>query len=126
LTYIQIAYPIILLFVYLITFTIRSIVTARSDIDSLPHPEQLGPGGKPLPKKKNHQPRKETDITEDLDFSKPRKLLFEWLSVGVIASLGSNVIVVIVHALLARREAWWCGQAPTVCVACHEPCLITC
>ena len=42
LTYTQIAYPIILLLIYLITFTVRSITTARNDNDTTNQPEQLG------------------------------------------------------------------------------------
>ncbi|CAK1363534.1 Heavy metal tolerance protein [Cercospora beticola] len=116
LDYLQIAYPITLLVLYLTTFTVRSIVTARSDSDTLPsqRPEQLGPGGKPLPRKKNNAVKKESDISPDLDFARPRKLLFEWLSVGVIFSLSANILVVIVHAISARDEGWWCGQAPTI------------
>ena len=54
-------------------------------------------------------------MLEALDFSKPRKLLFEWLSVAVVFTFAGNILVVIVHALYARKEQWWCGQAPTVC-----------
>jgi len=110
LTHLQIAYPIILICLYVIAFTARSIHTAHNDNDTQSPSEQLGPGGKPLPQK--HQ--KEADIHNQLDFSKPRKLLFEWLSVGVIASLAANIVVVVVHALWEREENWWCGQAPTV------------
>ena len=65
-----------------------------------------------MPKKNqnNHQPRG----AESSDFTRPRKLLFEWLSVGVLASLLGNIAVVIVHALYAREEHWWCGVATTV------------
>ena len=70
------------------------------------------PGGKPLPKK--HNTKKEPDNPDFLDFSRPRKLLFEWLTVAVIFSLVGNIVVVIVHALYARDEQWWCGQAATV------------
>lgn len=42
LTYLHIAYPIILLFVYLFAFTARSIATARNDNDAETQPEQLG------------------------------------------------------------------------------------
>ena len=42
LIYTQIAYPIILLFVYLIAFTVRSVATARNDNDTSQQPEQLG------------------------------------------------------------------------------------
>ncbi len=44
LTYVQIAYPILLLFVYLIAFTVRSIVTSssRDESNDTSEPEQLG------------------------------------------------------------------------------------
>ena len=121
LRYTQVAYPIALLILYLVAFTVRSITTSRKDEDDVPQqPEQLGPGGKPLPKKHNNGGPKEPDIPADLDFSRPRKLLFEWLSVAVIASFIANIVVVIVHALVARKEGWWCGEAPTVCLGKHD------
>ena len=112
-TYTQIAYPILILLLYLFTFVIRSVATARNGNEHEPQDQQLGPGGKPLPTK-NPNNSKEPDVPHYLDFSKPRKLLFEWLSVGVIFSLAGNIVVVIIHALYARKEKWWCGQAPTV------------
>lgn len=114
LRYSQIAYPIVLLLLYLVTFTVRSVLTASEEEDAVHEPEQLGPGGKPLPLRKNNGPKKQPNIPHGLDFSRSRKLLFEWLSVAVIFSLSANIVVVIVHALLARKERWWCGEAPTV------------
>lgn len=114
LRYTQIAYPIVLLLLYLVAFTVRSVLTASKEEDAVHEPEQLGPGGKPLPSRKNNGPKKQPKIPQNLDFSRSRKLLFEWLSVAVIFSLGINIVVVIVHALLARKERWWCGEAPTV------------
>lgn len=111
-TTVHVVYPILLLFLYLIAFTVRSIRTARNDNDNDP-PPQLGPLGKPLPSK-HHAGQKAEVIPQELDFSKSRKLLFEWLSVGVLFSLLGNIAVVIVHALYARKERWWCGQATTV------------
>ncbi|KAI7097876.1 putative ABC transporter [Hortaea werneckii] len=111
LTYVQIAYPIVLICLYIITFTIRSITTARNDDQDNLEPEQLGPGGKPLPQKSK---KKEPAIPNDFDFSRPRKLLFEWLSLGVLGSIGGNIAVVIVHAIVGREEHWWCGQSPTI------------
>ena len=112
-TTVHIVYPILLLCLYLTAFTARSIYTARNDNDTQP-PPTIGPLGKPLPKKNQNSPPSEQVIPQELDFSKPRKLLFEWMSVGVIFSLLGNVVVVIVHALYARKERWWCGQATTV------------
>ncbi|KAG9651682.1 putative ABC transporter, partial [Aureobasidium melanogenum] len=112
LSIVHFAYPIVLLFFFLTTFTIRSILTARTDgsDDSKSEP-QFGPGGKPLPKKK--APVDNTKNTF-LDFSRPRKLLFEWLSLAATLTLAGNAVTVIVHALYARKEEWWCGQATVV------------
>ena len=41
LTYFQIIYPILLLFLYVVAFTVRSIATARNDNVQI-EPEQLG------------------------------------------------------------------------------------
>ena len=108
----QIAYPLLILFVYLITFTVRSIATSHNDNDNLKPQTLLGPQGKPLPSK-NHNIR-EPPPADSLDFSRARKLLFQWLNVGVCLSVAGNIIVVIVHAIYGRKEGWWCGQAPTV------------
>ena len=115
LTYLQVAYPIILLILFIAAFTVRSIVTARNDNDALQQPEQLGPGGKPLPKKKD---KKDLSEANALDFSRPRKLLFQFLSAAVLLSLLGNIVLVIIHALVARNDRWWCGQATTVCASC--------
>ena len=111
--YVQIAYPLVVLFVYLFAFTVRSIKTSRRSSDALANdePRQLGPNGKPLPAPK---PKKDGDSIRALDFSRARKLLFQWLTVGVACSLLGNIIVVIVHALYSRKEGWWCGVAPVV------------
>lgn len=112
-TTIHILYPILLIVLYLTAFAVRSIATARSDPDSQPVP-QLGPLGKPLPAKNQYAGQKAPVIPQELDFSRSRKLLFEWLTVGVLFTLLGNIVVVIVHALYARKERWWCGQATTV------------
>lgn len=110
LVYLQIANPIILLFFFLIAFTVRSIVTVANDNDTTPDNERTGPGGKPLPKKTAKKP----NDTSAFDFSRPRKLLFQWLSLGTTLSFVANIITVIVHTLYARNDQWWCGQATTV------------
>lgn len=110
LTYLQIAYPIVLLLLFVTSFTVRSIKTARNDNDPTLQPTQLGPGGKPLPRKS----QKDGSEANAIDFSRPRKLLFISLQAGVLLSFTGNIVLVIFHALLEREQRWWCGQAPTV------------
>lgn len=118
LTTIQFAYPVILLFFFIAIFTLRSIVTSRSDkSEEQTSEDQLGPGGKPLPKKKAPAASSKQNA---LDFSRPRKLLFEWISLGVALTFVGNAITIIVHALYARSEEWWCGQAPVVSITPHS------
>ena len=110
----QVAYPIILLGLYLVAFTTHSIWTARREEHPSHHdPPPRGPGGKPLPRT-NSPAKQAAGVSAVLDFSRPRKLLFEWLSVAVIATFIANIVVVIIHALVERNERWWCGIAPTV------------
>lgn len=108
------AYPIILLVTFLVAFTARSIILSREASKSASEPEgtRTGPGGKPLPQKKSKPQDK--DKSDVLDFSKPRKLLFEWLSVILSATFVASAGDVIAHALIKRDEGWWCGQAPVV------------
>lgn len=109
----QVAYPLVVLFVYLVAFTIRSIATSSNDNnDASSDTTQLGPGGKPLPK--HTKTIKDPEDGQLKDFTRPQKLLFQWLTVGVTCSFIGNIFVVLAHALVDRKEGWWCGQAPTV------------
>lgn len=102
--------PIILIIFFLTAFTVHSIATASTDTATKPL-EQTGPGGKPLPSSKKRP--KEKNV---LDFSPARKLLFNWLSAGAAATFVGNAIVVIIHALVARKNNWWCGEAVAIYV----------
>ncbi|KAK4964031.1 ATP-binding cassette-type vacuolar membrane transporter Hmt1, partial [Elasticomyces elasticus] len=111
LVYLHYAYPIVLLFLFLVSFTLRSVIAARNVQPDESSQPQLGPGGKPLPNKTAPTSAREKDI---LDFSRPRKLLFEWLSVAAALTFIANTITVIVHALYKRSEHWWCGQSVVI------------
>ena len=102
--------PIILIIFFLTAFTAQSIATASTDHPNNPHDEQTGPGGKPLPSSKKKPKERNT-----LDFSPARKLLFNWLSVGTCTTFVANAAVVILHALVDRKDHWWCGEAVAVC-----------
>lgn len=113
LTYTHFAYPLILLAFFLVATTLRSIyaVHNHNTNDNADAAVVLGPGGKPLPQKTTLSRSVEHG---ELDFSRPRKLLFEWISLGVVMTFAGNAITVITHSLYARKEEWWCGQAVVV------------
>ena len=111
LEFVQYAYPIILLAFFLLAFTARSIATSSSASSKADEPI-YGPGGKPLPASKKAKKASKCDPGPDL--SRPRKLVFEWLSVVACLTFVANAINVIVHALYARKQGWWCGQAAVV------------
>jgi hypothetical protein len=111
LDFLQYAYPIILLAFFLLAFTVRSIATSSSANSNGDEPV-YGPGGKPLPLSKKAKKASKRDPGPEL--SRPRKLVFEWLSVAACLTFVANAINVIVHALYARKQGWWCGQAVVV------------
>lgn len=111
--YIHFASPIILLAFFLVAFVAHSIATASKDVIVLVSKDQTGPGGKPLPQDKSTsaQARRKK---QTLDLSPARKLLFVCLSVGTILTFVGNSVVVILHAVLNRKDNWWCGQSVAV------------
>jgi hypothetical protein len=112
----QYVYPIALLFFFIFAFTTRSILTTPPSIDNEEQAPkiQYGPAGKPLPIRTASFKR-----VVQFDFSRSRKLVFEWLSAGVCLTWIGNAAVVIVHALYDREDGWWCGQPTTVSFS-HE------
>jgi hypothetical protein len=110
----QYAYPIVILFFFIFAFAAHSIASGKAAAKAAAKANsarkvQYGPGGKPLPVRsqsfKKVLPR---------DFSPSRKLVFEWLTVGVLLTYVGNATIVILHALVHRRDKWWCGEAVTV------------
>ena len=113
LVYIHFAYPPVLLTLFLVAFTVHSVATASEDTTITASTDQRGPGGKPLPK--NTGPSAHSKKKQISDFSRARKLLFDLLSAGVILTFVGNAVVVILHALIYRKDSWWCGQSVAVC-----------
>lgn len=112
LNFLHYATPIILLVFFLIAFAARSILYSNTAAVRPSTPSQLGPGGKPLPVKK---PISETaKLKAALDFSRPRKLLFNSLSAFAAITYLANSAIVILHALVERKNGWWCGEAVVV------------
>jgi hypothetical protein len=105
-------YPWVLLVIFLTAFVTNSVLTAESSVDAT-EPVVTGPGGKPLPRsaKKTREAREKKKLK---DFSQGRKLLFIWLSAGLITTFVANATIIIAHALTERENGWWCGEATAV------------
>ncbi|KAL8799413.1 MAG: hypothetical protein Q9182_005898 [Xanthomendoza sp. 2 TL-2023] len=110
LIYLHFASPIFLFVFFLIAWTAHSIATASVHAPGKDPQDQTGPGGKPLPPNL----RKSSKGSNVLDFSPARKLLFNWLSVGAIVTFVANAVVIIAHALVHRKDNWWCGESVAI------------
>lgn len=107
------AYPVILLFFFLIAFLAQSIISSRRK--RAPEAELLtGPDGRPLPYKRK------TRVDEVTLFTRNQKLTFQWISVLLVASFAANCANVVLHVLVAKNDGgWWCGKAAVVRL--HDP-----
>lgn len=106
----QILYAPILLALFIALFIGYGIVTAGTDEALEKAKTKLtGPGGKPLPvrvTKKQKGP--------DVAYTPTQRLLFIWLSLGMIVGFLGSAANVLVHALYLRKEGWWCGESAVV------------
>lgn len=109
--YMQYSYPLVLLMLFLTLFTAYGIISSNAAKSLADSPKLTGPGGKPLPN--NIHVSKDSKKGRD-GFSSVRRLVFAWLSAGLIATFISNAANVLVHALAERQVQWWCGEATVV------------
>lgn len=107
------ASPLVLLFVFLLVFTTRSIRTAGNSNANATDDQLTGPGGKPLPRNAKQQASLRKTKAKD-DITHTQKLLFEWISILTAITFIGNAAAVILHALVNRKEGYWCGQAYVV------------
>jgi hypothetical protein len=107
----QYAYPIVMVVVFLAAFTARSILASNSN-SNIAKPTTTGPGGKPLPATDPTRNFVKRQVTDDVTQSQKR--VFQWLSLAAALTFFGNSVNVIVHALYARRENWWCGKPAVV------------
>jgi hypothetical protein len=102
--------PVLLLVTFAFAFVVHSIVTAKKIKPATT--QRLGPGGRPLPKRMRSTPLVSTSGSQD--FSPNAKLVFKWLTVGVMFTFLVDAAVNVVHIILYRDTKWWCGQATVV------------
>ena len=103
------------LFVVFIAAYVTNIILAAEPSSEAKGPVLLGPGGKPLPPSVARKNKEERERRKKLkDFSRGRKLLFLYLSVGLLATFVVNAINIIIHALSKSENGWWCREATAV------------
>ncbi|KAK9554417.1 ATP-binding cassette-type vacuolar membrane transporter Hmt1 [Aspergillus fumigatus] len=112
LAYLRTAAPIALLLVFVVAFVTNSIRTART-VNQNRNAVCTGPGGRPLPKRSRSTM---VVVKETQKFSQSAKLLFKWLSAGVLVTLVADAAINVAHVMVARSEHWWCGQAVVIYV----------
>jgi hypothetical protein len=103
-------YAWVLFVVFLAAFIANSILSAEPSSESK-EPVLTGPGGKPLPRS-TRKTKEEREKKKLKDFSPGRKLLFFYLSAGLLATFVANAANIIIHAL--TENDWWCGEATAV------------
>lgn len=102
------ASSILLIVSFLLAFTIHSIATSSEDSTLVASTDQKGPGGKPLPQSKSQRAKAQRKI-QILEFNPMRKLLFTWISFGLMLSFVASAALAISHTVLDRGNDWWCG-----------------
>ena len=103
-------YAWVLFVVFVVAFITNSILSAEPSSEAK-EPVLTGPGGKPLPRS-TRKSKEEREKKKLKDFSPGRKLLFFYLSAGLLATFVANAANIIIHAL--TENDWWCGEATAV------------
>jgi hypothetical protein len=107
-------FPWVLLLLFIVAYMVHSVATAESSAEPA-GPTVTGPGGKPLPRSaKKREEEEERLRRKRQDFSPLRKLVFYYLSAGVIVTFVANAANIVIHALTKREEGWWCGEPMAV------------
>lgn len=108
--YLRTGYPIFLFVVFVVSFVSNSVLSARCAQDAK-NGVCTGPGGRPLPKR-----ARSTGAVLRLPqrFSPNTRLVFKWLSVGVLFTFVADAAIHITHVILRRSQHWWPGQAVVV------------
>lgn len=110
LRFLHYAYPLLLLFFFLVAFTARSIRAApKAKTDNT---VETGPGGKPLPPSDPARNKPKPKVDDDITV--PQKRIIEWVSLIAALTFVANGANVVSHALSHRADGWWCGEPVVV------------
>ncbi|KAE8149129.1 hypothetical protein BDV25DRAFT_156858 [Aspergillus avenaceus] len=112
LEYLRIGYPILLLLVFVSAFIASSVLTAKN-ANNASNAVRTGPGGRPLPTRSRSSM---AVIKSPEKFSQNSRLLFKWLSLGILLTLIADAALNVTHVIVSRSEQWWCGQSVVIYV----------
>lgn len=109
----QLCYPVVLLFAFIISAAIHSIVTSKTE-EEVVAPAVKGPGGKPLPFTKKRREHRDTQ-GPFVHSGSVAKTVFQYLSAGLVLSFVANGAAIALRALSARGVKgevgdWWCDE----------------
>lgn len=111
LDYLRYSYPAVTLLVFIISFITTSFLAAQNT-GKHGSAVQYGPGGRPLPKRLRSTVVKIRETRSK--FSSRTRFIFSWLAAGVLGTFVVDAAIHIAHAMVAKPEKWWCGQAVVV------------
>ncbi|KAI1005391.1 ABC transporter [Podosphaera aphanis] len=101
--------PWILAVIFTIAFVVHGILSAEPSNDAKKL-VLLGPGGKPLPLSSKRAKELREKWQKRLDFSPTRKLIFQIMSMGLVATYLANGANIVTRALVTDG-GWWCSKA---------------
>ena len=111
LDYLRYSYPAVTLLVFIVSFITTSFLAAQNT-GKHGSAVQYGPGGRPLPKRLRSTVVKVRETRGK--FSIRTRFIFAWLAAGVLGTFVVDAAIHIAHAMVAKPEKWWCGQAVVV------------
>lgn len=115
----QLLYPVVLLFAFILSAGVHSIVTSQSK-EEIVVPTVKGPGGKPLPvTKRKREQLDEPQVLDPVADSSFARTIFRYGTAALIVTFLANGAAIAVHALQSSGGAdaglgWWCGEERTV------------
>lgn len=117
LEYLHVGNPIVLLIVFVTSFVVSSVRSAKR-LATNGSTVTTGPGGRPLPKRT----RSTMVVTkESRSFSPRTQSLFKWLNVVILVTFVADAAITMTHVIVYRAQHWWCGQSFVVSISGRNP-----
>lgn len=109
--------PIIIIIAFLIAFLTHSLSSAKTSQCHPSRTQQTGPNGKPLPRRLSpDRCRSPVESSALPDFSPGARSTFRWLNLLILITYVIDAANTVSHAIISRKEHWWCGQSLVVCL----------